>query len=61
MNKALDISKKGNYSWMLYLDADEFLNLNNFTDIKSLLYEFQEADSIGVNWLMFGTNNEKQI
>jgi len=59
MNKALEISKKENHSWMLYLDADEFLNLNKFTDIKRLLYEFREADSIGVNWLMFGTSGFK--
>lgn len=56
MNRALDIATKENYSWMLYLDADEFLNLNRTNNIKSLLSFFKEADSVGVNWLMFGTS-----
>ena len=34
MEKAANIARNGNYSWMLYLDADEFLNLNKFTNIK---------------------------
>jgi hypothetical protein len=56
---ALEIAINGNYSWMLYLDADEFLNLNKFNNVKSLLSVFGEADSIGVNWLMFGTSGFK--
>ena len=56
MNRALDISNKGNYSWMLYLDADEFLNLNNCSNVKEYLGAFKDADAIGINWLMFGTS-----
>jgi hypothetical protein len=59
MKNALDIANKGNYSWMLYLDADEFLNLNGFSNIKVYLDLFKEADSIGINWLMFGTSGHK--
>ncbi len=59
MNKALDIAINGNYSWMLYLDADEYLNLNGFNDIKEYLSIFKEADSIGINWLMFGSSGYK--
>jgi hypothetical protein len=59
MKKALEIANKGNYSWMLYLDADEFLNLNGFSNIKVYLDLFKEADSIGINWLMFGTSGHK--
>lgn len=59
MERALNIAKKGNYSWMLYLDADEFLNLNKFTNIKQFLQFFKDADAIGINWLMFGTSGHK--
>lgn len=59
MKRASDIAKNENYSWMLYLDSDEFLNLNKFNNVKSLLSVFREADSIGVNWLMFGTSGFK--
>jgi hypothetical protein len=60
MKQAIDIASKGNYSWMLYLDADEFLNLNKFANIKSFLGDFKEADAIGINWLMFGTSGHKE-
>jgi len=59
MKKALEMSEKENHSWMLYLDADEFLNINKYDNVKSLLDNFSEADSIGVNWLMFGTSGFK--
>lgn len=59
MQRAIDISSNGNYSWMLYLDADEFLNLNKFTNIKDFLNIFKEADAIGINWLMYGTSDHK--
>ena len=55
MTRAVQISQKNNASWMLYLDADEFLLLNNFNNVKELLNAFNFSDAIGVNWLMFGT------
>jgi len=59
MKKALNIATNGNFSWMLYLDADEFLNLNKFNNIKNFLDNFKQADSIGINWLMFGSSGYK--
>lgn len=59
MQDALNMATNDNYSWMLYLDADEFLNLNNFSNIKDFLGFFKDADSIGINWLMFGTSGHK--
>jgi hypothetical protein len=56
MRDAVNICKKNNVSWMLYLDADEFLCLNNHTNIKDYLKHFSHADSIGINWLMFGNS-----
>lgn len=59
MEDAIDIALKGNFSWMLYLDADEFININKYNNIKDYLSFFKEADAIGINWLMFGTSGHK--
>lgn len=56
MKDALNICQKNNVSWMLYLDADEFLCLNKEKNVKDFLNNFSEADAIGVNWLMFGSS-----
>jgi len=56
MKEAVKIANKAGASWMLYLDADEFLNLKNYTNVKEYLLNFVEADSVGVNWLMFGSS-----
>jgi hypothetical protein len=45
---------------MLYLDADEFLILNAFQNVKEMLKYYLFADSIAINWLMFGTNHHKK-
>ena len=59
MTRAVQISQQNNVSWMLYLDADEFLLLNQFNTVKEFLNVFKIADAIGVNWLMFGTSGHK--
>lgn len=57
MERAVFIAKRLEASWMLYLDADEFLILNDFKDVKKLVKAFPHADALGVNWLLFGSNN----
>lgn len=57
MMMATSLAKKYQADWMLYLDADEFLILNAFIGVKHMLNYFKHADSIAINWLMFGTNN----
>jgi len=58
MNKASKIARLLKMDWMIYLDADEFIILNkNFIGIKHLLSVYNHADSLGINWLMFGSNN----
>jgi hypothetical protein len=58
MNKAREISIRFNMDWFIYLDADEFLIINNkFRGVKHLLNTYSYADSLGINWLMFGSNN----
>jgi hypothetical protein len=43
--------------WFIYLDADEFLILNQcFKGVKHFLNTYSYGDSIGINWLMFGSN-----
>ena len=60
MQRAINIASKYNYSWMLYLDADEFLNLNKYKHVKQFLEMFRQADAIGINWLMFGTSGHRK-
>jgi hypothetical protein len=58
MNQASIIAKKINLDWFIYLDADEFLILNQyFKGVKHFLNTYSYGDSIGVNWLLFGSNN----
>jgi len=56
MKEAVKIANKEGVSWILYLDTDEFLNLNNYTNVKEYLLNFVEADSVGINWLLFGSS-----
>jgi hypothetical protein len=60
MIKASQIARGAGADWMLYLDADEFLVLNAFQNVNELLTRYLFADSIAINWLMFGTNNHKK-
>jgi len=58
MKVASNMGKKYNVEWMLYLDCDEFLILNKqFIGVKHFLNHYNYAHSLGVNWLMFGSNN----
>jgi hypothetical protein len=50
-------AKKNNYNWMLYLDADEFLVLNNDNCIDTFLKKYEIYDQIVLNWLLFGSNS----
>ena len=60
MKQSVKIAKQLNIDWLLYLDADEFLILNSFQNIKQMLSIFKNSDSLAINWLMFGTNNHKK-
>jgi hypothetical protein len=59
MNKAIITAKKYRVDWFIYLDADEFIILNHktITNIKEFLQVYNNADMVGVNWLMFGSNS----
>lgn len=55
MKQAVSISKKQKVDWFMYLDSDEYLSLNFFPNVKSMLKLYPHADSLGINWLMFGS------
>lgn len=55
MKAATIISKKQNADWFLYLDCDEYLSLNAFPNVKSMLQFYHFADSLAINWVMFGS------
>jgi hypothetical protein len=57
MRRAAEVAAIMRADWFIYLDADEFIILNNFTGVKALLNRYYFADSLALNWLMFGTNN----
>jgi hypothetical protein len=59
MNKAIITAKKYRVDWFIYLDADEFIILNHktITNIKQFLQVYNNADMVGINWLMFGSNS----
>jgi Glycosyl transferase family 2 len=57
MNQAPKIANSYNLDWFIYLDADEFLILNRtFKGVKHFLNTYSYGDSVGINWLMFGSN-----
>jgi hypothetical protein len=57
MNEAFKISKMYKADWFIYLDADEFIILNDFKGVKEMLQKYHYAHSLSLNWLMFGTNH----
>jgi len=60
MMKASQIATGAGADWMLYLDADEFLILNAFQNVKEMLKYYLFTDSVAINWLMFGTNHHRK-
>ena len=61
MKEAYKIAIKTKFNWMLYLDCDEFLTLNNEIHINNFLIKYKDYDQIGINWLLFGSNNLNTI
>ena len=54
MKKAVTLAK--NYDWMIYLDADEFLVLNNHKTIQEFILSYKDINQIILNWVFFGSN-----
>jgi len=47
------------YKWGAFIDCDEFIVLKKHENINNFLSEFSDCESIGLNWIMFGTSKEK--
>jgi hypothetical protein len=60
MMNATNIANFYKADWFLYLDADEFLILNRFNGVKQMLSYYNHADSVAINWLLFGSNHHKE-
>lgn len=60
MNIAARKALEWGATWFIYLDADEFLILPKHDNVKHFLSSYNYADSISINWLMFGSNHLKK-
>jgi hypothetical protein len=49
------------YQWGAFFDVDEFLVLKKHNNIKDFLSEYNNFDSIGINWVFFGDNGNETI
>jgi hypothetical protein len=62
-HKLKPILVKLNATYILKIDSDEFLYLNNFKNIRELVTVYEPFDAILINWLIFGgaylTSNEQ--
>lgn len=47
------------YNWAGFIDVDEFVVLKQDKDISSFLEKYNEYNSLGLNWNMFGSNGLK--
>lgn len=54
-----DFGKKT--KWMAFLDTDEFLFCPTGQKLPSFLKKYKDFGSVGVNWVMFGTNDVETI
>jgi hypothetical protein len=49
---------KTKHTWVAHIDIDEFIVLKKHTTIIDFLNEYNDCESIALNWIMFGTSNE---
>jgi hypothetical protein len=59
MKRAAHIAARLAADWFIYLDVDEFIVLNKFQRVQEMLLRFSPADSLALNWVMFGSNFHK--
>lgn len=48
---------KSDYTWVAFFDVDEFLVLHKHKNIEDFCNEYVKSGAIGVNWVLFGNNN----
>ncbi len=49
---------KNEYDWVAFFDVDEFLVLKKHDNIKDFLKDYNGFNCIGINWHLFGDNNQ---
>jgi hypothetical protein len=49
------------YQWAAFFDVDEFLVLKKHHSIKEFILAYGSYPTIGINWVLFGDNNLKNI
>jgi len=50
------LKNQTSFKWAAFLDVDEFLVLKKHKNIKDFLKDYEDYDSIGINWVLFGDN-----
>jgi hypothetical protein len=51
------LETQSEYKWAAFIDVDEFIVLKKHKNIKNFIQDYDEFDSIGINWVLFGSNN----
>lgn len=49
---------KKKHKWCAFIDCDEFISLKKHNTIMDFLNEYNNYNSIAINWLMFGTSHK---
>ena len=42
--------------WMGFTDTDEFIVSMNYEKIQDILFDYEDVDGLGINWVCFGTS-----
>lgn len=49
---------KDTYDWAAIIDVDEFIVLHKHATLKEFIADYQQFPSVGINWYLFGDNNQ---
>jgi hypothetical protein len=49
------------YDWAAFFDIDEFLVLKKHDNIKSFLSDYEDFQAVGINWVLFGNNDQTTV
>jgi hypothetical protein len=47
---------RGKYGWIGFIDGDEFIALEKHENLKAFLADFEDYDSVALNWHVYGHN-----
>lgn len=45
-----------NFDWMIFIDADEYINIKKSISVSDFLKQYPEANAIAINWCCYGSN-----